>query len=568
VVASGPRLTERERDVLIALCRPVLGDAPFTEPASIKCIAAELVVTDAAVKQHLLHLYDKFGLHDEISNRRVRLANEALASGIVSPTDLGGPATRSSSTRRLADGREAAARGDWETAFERLSGVSSREALGPEDLELLGHAAFWTEHPQAAIEVRQRAHAAYLDAGDRRGATRLALDLSISHVTARRTVVAGGWLETARRLLDGLEERSESGQLAAIDALFAIATGRFEAAVESGRRAMDLGERFDDGDAIALGQAYRGYALVRLGERSEGLALLDQAMVAAISGRLGPLATDQAFCRTLGACIETWDYRRAAEWADAVLGPEPRPWTTGATGDCRTHRVAIDIVRGEWQRGEAEAATACVETEAFDPGHVAVALVELGEIRLRSGDLEAAESAFRRAHQLGGPVSAGLARLDLARGQAARAGRSLVAALEAAGPDRVARVELLTTLVECATTVGDLERAREACAELAETARSVGTTALLATAACAAGWLALAEGDAGHAASSFRIGWRGWTDVGAPYEAARARLGLARALAQDDEVAAALERDAAVAAFERLGASLDARSAADALGRH
>jgi hypothetical protein len=122
-----PRLTERERDVLIALCRPILADAHFTEPASIRRVADELVVTDAAVKQHLLHLYDKFGLHEGVESRRVRLANEALEGGWVSMADLGGPPGRPHATRGLERGREAAASGDWEAAVEELS-PSSRPA--------------------------------------------------------------------------------------------------------------------------------------------------------------------------------------------------------------------------------------------------------------------------------------------------------------------------------------------------------------------------------------------------------------------------------------------------------
>ena len=565
MVGPGPRLTERERDVLVALCRPVLGDAPFTEPASIRRIAEELVVTEAAVKQHLLHLYDKFGLHDETDSRRVRLANEALARESVSLADLGGPPGRTSQTRGVAGGRAAAARGEWEAAFEQLSRASASGGLDARDLELLGHAAFWTERPQAAIDVRQRAHAAYLDAGDLRGAARLALDLSISHIGAGRAVVAGGWLETARRLIERLDEGRESGQLAAIEALVAIATRRFDRADEEGQRAIALGERFHDDDTVALGQAYRGYALVRLGRHGDGLVLLDQVMAAAIGGRLGPLATDQAFCRTLGACLESWDYRRAAEWADAVLRLEPGPWTTAATGDCRTHRVAVDIMRGEWQRGEAEASTACLETEAFDQSHVAVALAELGEIRLRSGDLTGAESALRRAHALGGPVQPGMALLDLAGGEAERANRSLSAALEAGDPDPLARAALLPALVECAVAAGDLERARQASVELDRIATSVGAAALVAAAACAAGTLAHADGDVARAVSMFRTGWRGWMDVGAPYEAARARLSLARALAGEDRAAAELERAAALAVFERLGAAIDVRLAARSL---
>jgi predicted component of type VI protein secretion system len=92
VDSAPPSLTGRERDVLAALCRPLLARDLFTEPASTRAIADELVVTQAAVKQHLANLYDKFGLcGPEVSNRRVRLANEALRRGAVSMSDLRPP---------------------------------------------------------------------------------------------------------------------------------------------------------------------------------------------------------------------------------------------------------------------------------------------------------------------------------------------------------------------------------------------------------------------------------------------------------------------------------------------
>lgn len=83
-----PVLTVRERDVLIALCRPLLDRDMFTEPASTRAMADELVITQAAVKQHLANLYDKFGVSASDSNRRARLANEALRRGAVSLTQL------------------------------------------------------------------------------------------------------------------------------------------------------------------------------------------------------------------------------------------------------------------------------------------------------------------------------------------------------------------------------------------------------------------------------------------------------------------------------------------------
>ena len=82
-----PELTARERDVLVVLCRPLLDRDLFTEPASIREIAADLVVSEAAVKQHLAKLYDKFGV-DAADHRRARLANEALRRGAVTLADL------------------------------------------------------------------------------------------------------------------------------------------------------------------------------------------------------------------------------------------------------------------------------------------------------------------------------------------------------------------------------------------------------------------------------------------------------------------------------------------------
>jgi pSer/pThr/pTyr-binding forkhead associated (FHA) protein len=82
-----PRLTRREVDVLVVLCRPLVSDDPFPEPASVRKMAGELYVTEAAVKQHLQNMYDKFAIPTE-GDRRVRLANEALRRGAVTIAQL------------------------------------------------------------------------------------------------------------------------------------------------------------------------------------------------------------------------------------------------------------------------------------------------------------------------------------------------------------------------------------------------------------------------------------------------------------------------------------------------
>jgi hypothetical protein len=85
--SAAPELTRRELDVVTSLCRPALSDEAFVAPGTAREIAVDLVVTEAAVKQHLLRLYQKFRI-PEGTNRRVRLANEVVALGLVRPLPL------------------------------------------------------------------------------------------------------------------------------------------------------------------------------------------------------------------------------------------------------------------------------------------------------------------------------------------------------------------------------------------------------------------------------------------------------------------------------------------------
>jgi hypothetical protein len=82
--STAPEITRRELDVLISLCRPALSDDAFITPATAREIASDMVVTEAAVKQHLLRLYGKFGV-PEGTNRRARLANLVISLGLVRP---------------------------------------------------------------------------------------------------------------------------------------------------------------------------------------------------------------------------------------------------------------------------------------------------------------------------------------------------------------------------------------------------------------------------------------------------------------------------------------------------
>jgi len=132
--------------------------------------------------------------------------------------------------------------------------------------------------------------------------------------------------------------------------------------------------------------------------------------------------------------------------------------------------------------------------------------------------------------------------------------------------DQLVRAKLLPAQVDIALARGDIDTARIAAIELDGIAERYGSGALHAAADTARGALRLVDGDARAAIRDLRSGWRAWQDVGAPYETARSRVHIAEALAATgDHGSAAMELEAALSAFQRLGAKPDAEHATSML---
>jgi tetratricopeptide (TPR) repeat protein len=561
---SMPELTRRERDVLAALCRPLASDRPVAMPASIRAIAAELVVTEAAIKQHLLNLYDKFELPEGTESRRITLAREAVLRGFV--VDLPAPARKAS--RALETGRAAAARRAWSEAVEALSEAAATAPLDVVDLELLGDCATWAGKFDTSTAVREQAYAAYLALADQRSAARVALGLGWNAAVTLRFAAVAGWLGAAGRLLAAHDATAtapvwpEHGLMLSLMALGEFASGDTESGVAHARAAFEVGRRTGDRDIQALGLVFEGFGLVHQGRLEDGRALLDEAMANAVGGRLGTLAQGMVYCRTLSACLDTFDYRRAIEWTDTIDQRAPDLGTVGFPGDCRTHKAALCVVRGDWQRGAAEAEAAATESRAYDFGHTAQALTALGEIRLRQGDLDASRTAFDRADAFGLPPGPGPALLLLVSGDDTAARSTIADALGSVGPDPLTRARYLPAAVAIAVAVGDLGEAEARTAELGSIGDRFGGPALAAASLDARGAVALAGHDVHLAIAHLRGAAREWRTAGAPYETARSRLSTAQALDElGDSSGVVREARAALAAFEALGARLDIVSA-------
>ena len=477
------------------------------------------------------------------------------------------PGRRAAADSSLQAGRDAIARHAWREAFDLLTAAQGSEGFSAEDLERLGDAAWWTGHTDECIDARERAYAAYLDQREPRRASYVAFMLANDHRARRAQSVAAGWLGQAARLLENEAECPEHGYLTYARSFVAQLGGDLDGVLEHAKQTFEIGNRLGDRDLQMLGLEKQGAALVAKGQVAEGLALLDEAMAAAVSGELGIWATGVAYCQLIGTCSGLADYRRAGEWTEALSRWCDRQSIVGFPGICRVHRAEIMRLRGAWAEAEQDARFACDELQRVAPASAAFAFYELGEIRLRVGDLASAEDAFRQAHELGHEPQPGLALVRLAERRVDAAAMMIKRALTEESRDRLYRARLLPAHVEIALAAGDLESARSGAEELEAIAEAYGTPALHAEAQCARGALQLAEGDAAAACESLRRGLRLWQEVDAPYEVARARVLLAAACrAEGDEEGALLELRAAWTAFERLGAVLDVRRAAELLG--
>lgn len=467
----------------------------------------------------------------------------------------------------LQAGRDAASRHLWREAWELLKQADEADSLTADDLATLGEAAWWLGRLEDCISARERAYAVYLSEGRHRQAAVVALTLSNDYFGKLAHSIGAGWFNNAERLLQNEPECAEQGWLSMMQALSALMMGQHDTALVAAQATLDIGTQYGDRDLQAFGLLFKGRAMIGRGEVKDGLALLDEATVAAVSGELRPFSTGMIYCVAISTTAELADYARAGEWTDASVRWCERQSIAGFPGVCRVHRAEIMRLRGAWAEAEQETRRAVAELQNFNLRFAADGFYELGEIRLRMGDLEGAEDAFRQAHELGRDPQPGLALLRLAQGKVDVALSAVKRALEDPTVDRLLHLRLLPAQVEIALTARDLDTARVAVDAMEEMGGIYDSSVLQATALYARGTLQLAEGNLGPAINSLRQSRRLWKEADLPYEAAKARLMLGLALRADgDEDAAQLEIASARTAFERLGAVLDLRRALDLLG--
>jgi len=463
-------------------------------------------------------------------------------------------------SEQLERAREAYANRLWLDAHDAYARAELETALGAEDLERYGVGLLMLGRDDEANAVHERAYHRYLERGEPVQAARAAALIGMNFASRGAVGPASGWFASGQRLVDQLPAETAAHGYLLLPRVFHSETAEeFEQAAAVAGEAAAIGQRHGDRDLFALALHAQGHMLVEAGRLDDGLALLDEAMVAVTSGvELTPFVVGIVYCGVILACQAVFEVGRAREWTNALAHwVEQQPDLVAFTGRCLVHRAEIMQLSGSWTAALEEARLACgrfLETKNPAAG---LAYYRYAELLRLLGEFEAAEEAYREASRLGWEPQPGLAQLRLAQGRVDAA----LAAIRRAGAELhepLKRAALLPAHVEIALAAELVDEARTASAELSALAARFTSGMLAAMAAHARGAVALADGDARAALVDLREAHRIWLELDAPYEVARTRALIARACSTlGDEEAAALELEAARDGFRRLGAAPD-----------
>jgi DNA-binding CsgD family transcriptional regulator len=304
------------------------------------------------------------------------------------------------------------------------------------------------------------------------------------------------------------------------------------------------------------------------GQVADGLRRMDEALVGVMAGEVTPVTAGRIYCSTIEACQEVSDFGRAGAWTHALTTwCDAQPGLVAYTGQCATHRGQLLRLHGAYADAVEELERA-VERYAAAGGDPAVGLAhyERGETHRLRGEYDAAEAAYARAAEHGHHTEPGCALLWLARSRG-NAATAAVRRLLAERRDPVHRSQVLAAAIEVLVATGDTEDAAPLSEELCRLGEAFGCTALQAAGQHAVAIAELARGAAEPALDAARRAVEAWSQLSAPYEVARSRVQVGRALRLlGDEESAVADLAAARKAFADLGAGPAEREAAALLG--
>jgi tetratricopeptide (TPR) repeat protein len=459
----------------------------------------------------------------------------------------------------------AADRGDWRLALDLLD-EGGDEAASAEGLELRARAAYGNGDFEASVSAREDQHALLVEEGQIAEAAQAAAMIAMFLMMDTGLMApVRGWLRRAERLLEGHGELPAHALIAVVRAYERFMCGDMDGAREQSASAIELGRRLGVEPAVVIGRVCAARVRIFDGHVEEGLDMLDEVGALLMSGEVDPLTTGMMYCELICAAQGMALNDRASEWTEVMDRWSHGAAIGGINGRCRVHRAEILRISGTCDLAEEEALGACEELRPWMRREFGWPLVELGNIRLRKGDLAGAEEAFIAAHERAWSPHPGLALLRLEQGDIDAASTMIADAI--AHPFDIPSKErppfgdlrlapLLDAQAEIAAAARDVDTLRLAVDALQAIADSYPSRSLQAGATLAQARAALIGGDVEEAIHAATAATAAWADIGAPFETAVARMVLGDARHRSGNTdGARMEWRAARTAFEAFGAA-------------
>ncbi len=436
-----------------------------------------------------------------------------------------------------------------------LMGETAGEGIEPghaEDFAAVADSLMSAARYQEALEVMERAYAAFTAAGDLRAALRATLVL-ITLTCATGEIAAGrGWEQRGLRLAARIGPCVERGYLAMCRVGCEYHDPR--QLLERSETALSIAAEFGDRELEIRALADKGLALVSQGQVDEGFALLDDAMTAVAAKEIqNPFTRGMTLCAMFSACHRTGDTGRAEYWCRRVDDDEEDYYgDAGIIGThCRLLKGAVDVMCGRWESAQ-ERLLEVRQRRATGWIHQAEAVALLADLRLSQGRYQETAELLR-GHEDKVETTPVLARLRMAEGRYEEAAALLRAVARGFSADVMRLAPVLGQLVDLELRRGNGAPAERAARRLLSIDETCDSNEIRALTRLALARIALHNGDQTLAVEELETALTLLIHLDRPVLTAQIRLELATALARSNELAAArVEAEAALATFTKL----------------
>ena len=406
-------------------------------------------------------------------------------------------------TELLLAARNAYVRRDWHASYDAFSRAGQDTSLGLDDLDAMAVAAWRLGRGKESLRVAERVFT-QLARTDPAAAATKAVDVALAWLTRGDINIGQGWMNRARRLLDGTPEGPTHGYLAYLDTVVAVMsrdTGEIAARVAGLR---EICRRLDSPALTALCHVAEGLEAMLAGRLTEAYGLIDEAMLPVLADQVPLEWAGDIYCIVLHHCHRLADLPRMLAWTQSM-----ERWCSEFAGSanyggvCDVHRLQVQAATDDLRRLEERLDAASRSLEEVNSWAAGEGYYQLGEVRRRRGDAEGALAAYARARGLGVEPQPGEALVRCRTGDSDAAWTDLRIAL--AGRDRLDRMWLLRGAVEVALARGGVDEAQKHCQELESGAQAFGTPGFRAWAAHARGAVQVHQGRYREAIASLQV---------------------------------------------------------------